>query len=70
MLKITPWLQVDKGEAFLEGPTFDRQGNLFVSSIFDGRVFKITPDKKILTIFPQNGFLPDGIAIHKDGRLR
>ncbi|MBW2066743.1 MAG: SMP-30/gluconolactonase/LRE family protein [Deltaproteobacteria bacterium] len=68
-LKVEPWLQVDPGDLFLEGPAFDREGNLFVSSIFDGRVLKITPDKKVTTVFKQEGLLPDGIAIHKDGRL-
>lgn len=64
------WLQVDPGPGvFLEGPAFDRQGNLFVTSIFDNRVLKITPDKKVSTIFSQKGLMPDGIAIHKDGRL-
>ena len=65
-----PWLQVEPDpNVFLEGPSFDRQGNLYVTSIFDGRVFKITPDKKVTTIFNKKGVLPDGTAIHKDGRL-
>ncbi|MBW2029621.1 MAG: SMP-30/gluconolactonase/LRE family protein [Deltaproteobacteria bacterium] len=69
-IKAEPWVQVDPGpKVFLEGPAFDRQGNLFVSSIFDSRILKITPEKKITTIFTQKGLLPDGIAIHKDGRL-
>lgn len=64
------WLQVDTDpEVFLEGPAFDRKGNLFVSSIFDDRILKITPDKQISKIFSQEGLMPDGIAIHKDGRL-
>jgi lactonase len=64
------WVQVDPGEAvFLEGPAFDREGNLYVSSIFDGRILKVSPDKQVATIFSQEGLLPDGIAIHKDGRL-
>ena len=68
-IKVEPWLQVEPGDAFLEGPAFDRQGNLFVSSIFDSRILKISPDKKVTTILKQDGLLPDGIAIHKDGRL-
>lgn len=64
------WVQIDPGPAvFLEGPAFDREGNLYVSSIFDSRILKITPDKKVTTIFSQEGLMPDGIAIHKDGRL-
>ena len=69
-IEAKPWLQIDAGpDVFLEGPAFDREGNLFVSSIFDSRILKITPDKKVTTIFSQEGLLPDGIAIHKDGRL-
>ena len=70
VIKAQPWLQIDPGpKVFLEGPAFDRQGNLFVSSIFDSRIFKITPDKKVTTILSKEGLLPNGIAIHKDGRL-
>ncbi len=68
-IKADPWLQVDPGDLFLEGPAFDRNGNLFVSSIFDNRILKITPDKQVSTVLKQDGLLPDGIAIHKDGRL-
>jgi len=69
-IKAEPWLQVEANPGtFLEGPSFDREGNLYVSSIFDGRIFKITPDKKVTTIFNKKGVLPDGMAIHKDGRL-
>ena len=65
-----PWLMIDPGpETFIEGPAFDREGNLFITSIFDSRVLKITADKKISEIFQQDGLLPDGLAIHKDGRI-
>jgi lactonase len=69
VIKAEPWLKVEDSDAFLEGPSFDKDGNLFVSSIFDSRILKITPDKKVSTVFKQDGLLPDGIAIHKDGRL-
>jgi lactonase len=69
VLKAEPWLQVEPEDAFLEGPAFDRQGNLFVSSIFDSRILKITPGRKVSVVFRQDGLLPDGIAIHRDGRL-
>ena len=69
-IKAEPWLLIDKDPSvFLEGPAFDRQGNLFVSSIFDSRILRITPKKKVEVIFQKEGLLPDGIAIHKDGRL-
>ena len=33
-------------DCFLEGPSFDRDGNLFVVDIPFGRILKITPDRK------------------------
>jgi lactonase len=70
-IKAEPWVLVDKDpNILLEGPAFDREGNLFVTSIFDNRLFKITPAKQV-TLIPLSSevVLPDGIAIHKDGRL-
>ena len=70
IIKAEPWLKIEDNPAtFLEGPAFDRNGNLYVTSIFDGRIFKITPDKKVSTIFNNKSVKPDGLAIHKDGRL-
>jgi lactonase len=64
------WVQIgDSPALFLEGPAFDRAGNLYLSSLLDGRVLKITPDKKVTPILEQKGLLPNGIAFHKDGRM-
>jgi len=65
-----PWLQIGESPGlFLEGPAFDRAGNFYLSSLLDGRVLKITPEKKVATILEQKGLIPNGIAFHKDGRL-
>jgi len=65
-----PWVQIEPDPApFLEGPSFDKEGNLFVVSVFDGRIFKITPNKTVSTIFSKKGLMPCGSAVHKDGRL-
>jgi lactonase len=65
-----PWLQVEADpNVFLEGPAFDREGNLFINSIFDSRVLRVSPDQKVSTVFSKKGVLPDGSAIHQDGRL-
>ncbi len=70
VINAEPWLQVDEdANVYLEGPAFDRQGNLYVSTIFNNRIIKISPDKQITTIFNKKGITPDGIAVHKDGRL-
>lgn len=65
-----PWLKLDNDpKVFLEGPAFDREGNLYITSVEEGRIIKVTPDGKISNIFQKKGVLTDGLAIHKDGRL-
>lgn len=69
-IQAEPWVQIGESPAlFLEGPAFDRNGNLYISSLLESRVLKITPDKKVTTILEQPGLLPNGIAFHKDGRM-
>jgi gluconolactonase len=53
---------------FLEGPAFDRQGNLFVVDLAFGRIFKISPQAEF-SVFAEYDGEPNGIAIHKDGRI-
>lgn len=65
-----PWLQVvPDPNCLLEAPAFDHEGNLFVTSVIPGRVFKITPDKKVNIIFSDKNCMLGGCAIHRDGRL-
>lgn len=54
--------------SFLEGPSFDRAGNLYVSDTPHGRIFRIGPDGDWETAFEYDG-QPNGLAIHRDGRL-
>ncbi len=63
------WLQINPYPSILEAPAFDREGNLFITSVVEGRVIKITPDKKMSTIFSNPAYMAAGCAIHKDGRL-
>jgi gluconolactonase len=53
---------------FLEGPAFDRTGNLYVVDLAFGRIFKITPEGNFDVVAEYDGE-PNGIAIHKDGRI-
>ncbi|MEW5420961.1 SMP-30/gluconolactonase/LRE family protein [Amorphus sp. 3PC139-8] len=53
---------------FLEGPSFDREGNLWLVDIPWGRLFKITPEGHIHCELDYDG-QPNGLAIHKDGRI-
>jgi gluconolactonase len=57
-----------KGGKFLEGPAFDREGNLWVVSIDSGWVSKIAPDGKWTDVFNTGG-QPQGLKFHNDGRL-
>jgi len=68
-IQAEPWLQVSTDNLFLEGPAFDRQGNFFITTPRAGYVFKITPRKKITTVFRDKNVSVCGSAFHQDGRL-
>lgn len=55
-------------DSFLEGPSFDRAGNLYVTDIPFGRVFRISPDGEWSLVSEYDGW-PNGLKIHKDGRI-
>jgi len=67
------WIDVQRGGAdtgcFLEGPSFDRDGNLFVVDVAWGRIFRISPDGKKVELFVQYDGEPNGLKIHRDGRI-
>lgn len=60
-----PGQQVD---SFLEGPSFDRQGNLYVTDIPYGRIFRISPEGDWELVAFYDGW-PNGLKIHRDGRV-
>lgn len=68
----SPWAESNRGgqpvDSFLEGPSFDRDGNLYVVDIPFGRVFKISPDGQFHLVAEYDG-QPNGLKIHKDGRI-
>jgi len=68
----SPWGDANKpGEpidSFLEGPSFDRAGNLYVTDIPFGRIFRISPALEWTLVAEYDGW-PNGIAIHRDGSL-
>lgn len=55
-------------DCFLEGPSFDRMGNLYVTDIPYGRVFRIAPDGAWTLVAEYDGW-PNGLKIHRDGRI-
>ncbi len=54
--------------SFLEGPSFDREGNLYVTDIPFGRVFRISPQKRVELVAEYDGE-PNGLKIRADGRI-
>lgn len=54
--------------SLLEGPAFDRNGNLWCVDIAYGRIFRVAPDGRFETMITYDGE-PNGLAFHADGRL-
>jgi gluconolactonase len=54
--------------SFLEGPAFDRAGNLYVVDLAWGRIFKVSPKGEFDVAAEYDGE-PNGLAIHRDGRI-
>jgi gluconolactonase len=68
----TPWADANRGgevlDTFLEGPSFDRAGNLYVVDIPFGRIFRISPAGEFTLVTEYDG-QPNGLKIHRDGRI-
>jgi len=68
----TEWSDANKPghevDSFLEGPSFDREGNLYVVDIPFGRIFRITPQLAWTLVVEYEGW-PNGLAIHRDGSI-
>jgi gluconolactonase len=55
-------------DCFLEGPSFDRDGNLYVTNIPYGQIFRVAPDGTFTSVVTYDGE-PNGLKIHKNGRI-
>jgi len=55
-------------DSFLEGPSFDRKGNLWCVDIPFGRIFRIDAKGEWALVAEYDGW-PNGLKIHKDGRI-
>jgi gluconolactonase len=55
-------------DSFLEGPSFDMQGNLYCVDVFFGRIFCVSPAGEFSVVVEYDGE-PNGLKIHRDGRL-
>ena len=63
-----PNRQFAQVECFLEGPAFDRDGNLYIVDTAFQRIFRITPSGDWDIVVQYDGW-PNGMKFHKDGRL-
>lgn len=54
--------------SFLEGPSFDKSGNLYCVDIPHGRILRISPAGEFTLVAEYDGE-PNGLKIHKDGRI-
>ena len=57
-----------KASPFLEGPSFDRAGNLYCVDIRLGRVYRVSPRGDWDVVVEYDGE-PNGLKIHRDGRI-
>src|SRR5947199_10037643 len=68
----TDWADANRPGAptdcFIEGPSFDASGNLYIVDIPFCRIFKISPDKK-WTLGVEYDVCPDGLKIDATGRI-
>ena len=55
-------------DCFIEGPSFDADGNLYIVDIPFGRIFRIAPDGKWSLVVEYEGW-PNGLKIGRDGRI-
>ena len=58
----------DKTDCFLEGPSFDLNGNLYLVDVAYSRIFRVDPAGNIEVLCEYNGE-PNGLKIHRDGRI-
>ena len=68
----TAWADANRGgdpvDCFLEGPSFDRAGDLYVVDIPFGRIFRVSPGGEWTVVTEYDGW-PNGLKIHRDGRI-
>lgn len=66
------WADANRGgkpvDCFIEGPSFDASGNLYVVDISFGRIFRIATDGAWSLIIEYDGW-PNGLMIAPDGRI-
>jgi gluconolactonase len=68
----TEWADANRAghpiDCFIEGPSFDADGNLYVVDIPFGRIFRIAPDGQWSLMVEYEGW-PNGLKVAPDGRI-
>jgi len=54
--------------SLLEGPSFDKEGNLYCVDLPNGRIFRFAPDGTPTMVIEYDGW-PNGLKFHRDGRI-
>ena len=71
-MRESEWINANKPgqkiHSFLEGPSFDRKGYLYVTDIPYGRIFRISAEGGWELVCEYDGW-PNGLRFHKDGRI-
>jgi gluconolactonase len=71
---VTPWpsaaqqLEIATMVAFTEGPTVDREGNVYFTDIINQRIMKLSNDG-VLSTYRENSNVANGLLIDPQGRL-
>jgi gluconolactonase len=55
-------------DCFIEGPSFDRDGNLYITNIPYGQIFRVSAAGEFTLVASYDGE-PNGLKIHRDGRI-
>ena len=55
-------------ESLIEGPSFDKEGNLYCVDVINGRIMKFSPEGEFSIVIEYDGW-PNGLKFHKDGRV-
>jgi lactonase len=64
-----PYFKVSDEPLALEGPAYDREGNLLFVNIYGGQILKLSRNRTLSVIYEDPHLRPAGIAIHRDGRI-
>jgi gluconolactonase len=57
-----------RSHSLLEGPAFDREGNLWCVDVAFGRIFRVSREGRFEVVAEYDGE-PNGLRIHRDGRI-